>query len=72
MKTLELHIPVQDYWGGDLWTLDGAVKMAASHGITLKVLDSPLKDGLNEFELMYPDKAVVFDVETEDVYAVED
>ena len=68
----ELHAPAQDYWGADLCTFDGAVKLAASKGIALRVLDSPRRDGLNEFEFTNSDKAVVFDVETEDVYAVED
>lgn len=69
----DVHIPSQDFWGSDdLMTLEQAVAFGISKGIQFRILDSPVVNGLGNYETDHPDKAVLFDVETEDLIAVEE
>lgn len=72
MKKFSTHIPTQDYWGPEEpMTLKEILALGKSKGVLFQVLDTPVPDGLNSYEESYPDNAVIFDVETEDLVAVE-
>jgi hypothetical protein len=72
MKSYDLHIPQQGFWGTQTpMALAQTLALAVQRGVRLQILPKPIPNGLNEYEAAHPDAAVLFDVETEDLIAVE-
>ena len=70
---VDIHIPQQEFWGSaQPMTLKRALALGTRKNVVFRVLDTPVPDGLNNYEATHPDRAVLFDVETEDLIAVEE
>jgi hypothetical protein len=66
----ELHSPVDRYYGSDEpLSLDKARTLAESMG--LDMVENFIPDGLNAYEAQHPNKAVIFNVMSEDVTMTE-
>lgn len=69
-KKFDIHIPTEEFWGfGDPDTLEQVLSFARNKQIRME--NKYMANGLDEYERCHPSRAVIFDVETEDVYAVE-
>jgi hypothetical protein len=65
-----LHSPRDKFFGCDEpQSLNYLISLANSMGLDMKKIFIP--DGLNPYEEKYPDKAVIFDVRSEDVLMIE-
>jgi hypothetical protein len=70
MKKYELHSPKHDFFGKENpQSLEDVLDHARSLGLNMTRHFIP--DGLNTFEEQNPKKAVIFNVENEDVVMVE-
>lgn len=72
MKTLyQLHSPRDHFYGdADSRPLPSVINLAKYLG--LNMVERHIPDGLNSFEERNPNKAVIFDVASEDVVMVEE
>jgi len=67
----KLHSPKDGFYEEDEpQSLDDIVALSKSMG--LNMVDRFIPDGLNSFEIEHPDKAVIFDVRSEDVIMIEE
>jgi len=65
-----LHSPKDKFYGYDeSRSLEDIKTLAKTYGLDMTECFIP--DGLNSYEYKYPDKAVIFDVRSEDVIMVE-
>lgn len=66
----KLHSPADQYYGSENpLSLEKVCILAKSMG--LDMVEKFIPDGLNTFEDQHPDKAVIFDVRSEDVVWIE-
>lgn len=71
MKVYNLHSSQNHFFGLDNpGTLKSMLDLAASLGLSM--IEKSIPDGLNSYEDRYPNKAVIFDVRSEDVVMVEE
>lgn len=70
MKIFELHSPKDKFYGYDEpQSFEETMVLAKSMG--LDMIQCFIPDGLNSYEEQNPNKAVIFDVRSEDVIMVE-
>lgn len=70
LSVYSLHSPKDKYYGEDEGLpLRDVLAQATEFGLTM--VDRAIPDGLNKFEEQNPDRAVIFDIRSEDVVMVE-
>jgi sugar phosphate isomerase/epimerase len=70
LKVYELHSPRHKFFGSnEPECIKKVCALAKSMG--LNMMNEFIPDGLNTYENNYPDKAVIFDVRSEDVIMIE-
>lgn len=70
MKVFNLHSPKDKFYGcEEPQTIEDVIILSTSMG--LEMIKNFIPDGLNSYEKEHPDKAVIFDVRSEDVIMIE-
>jgi hypothetical protein len=69
MKLYSLHSPKDGFYGCDSQSLESTKILAKFMG--LDMIRCLIPNGLNTYEEQHPDKAVIFDVSSEDVVMVQ-
>jgi len=67
----DLHSPRHNYWGSATGPQTKEVVIAKAQALGLTMKKCRLPDGLNDYEEQHPDRAVIFNVGSEDVALVE-